>query len=382
MRVRKIFGIPKELKEGETRVSLTPDSVGILLKTDCDVLVEKDAGLLSGFTNEQYTQAGAQIAQSAQELWGRSNFIIKVKEPQKSEYGYFREDQTIFSYLHLAVEEELTELLLKKKVCAIAAESVETENGELPLLRPMSEVAGRIAVQVGARFLEQSQGGSGVLLGGVPGVQPGKVVIVGAGIVGTNSAKIAAGMGADVSILDINQKRLAEIDFMFDVGVKTHYCNPTTIEEAAQKADILIGAVLIPNKKAPKLISEDVIKKMKKGSVVIDVAIDQGGIIETIDRTTTHKDPVFEKHGVLHYAVPNMPSATPRTSSYAFSYAILPYISQIGEIGTTMAIKENEALRKGVNTFRGALTCEALAESLGKQHTEISLLIGFSNKVK
>lgn len=380
--MRKIFGVPKELKEGETRVALTPDSVAILLKDECDVLVEKDAGLLSGFTDEQYAQAGAKIAQNAQELWEQANFIIKVKEPQKSEYGYFREDQTIFSYLHLAVEEELTNMLLKKKVCAIAAESVETENGELPLLRPMSEVAGRIAVQAGARFLEQPNGGSGVLLGGVPGVQPGKVVIIGAGVVGTNAAKIAIGMGADVSVLDINSKRLAGLDLLFGGSLKTHYCNPTTILEGAQKADILIGAVLIPSKKAPKLVDEGIVKQMKKGSVIIDVAIDQGGIIETIDCTTTHQNPVYEKHGVLHYAVPNMPSAVPRTASYAFSYAILPYISRIGEIGTQMAIRENEALRKGVNTFRGHITCEPLAESLGKEHTEISLLIGFSSKVK
>jgi len=377
--MRKIFGVPKELKEGETRVALTPDSVAILLRDDCDVLIEKDAGLFAGFSDEQYIAAGAQIAQTAQELWERANFIIKVKEPQKSEYGYFREDQTIFSYFHLAVEEELTNILLKKKVCAIAAESVETEHGELPLLRPMSEVAGRMAIQAGARFLEQSQGGSGVLLGGVPGVQPGKVVIVGAGVVGTNAAQIAVGMGADVSILDINSKRLANLDLIFGGSIKTHYCNPTTILDSAQKADLLIGAVLIPSKKAPKLVSEDVVKQMKKGSVLIDVAIDQGGIIETIDRTTTHKDPVYEKYGVLHYAVPNMPSAVPRTSSYAFSYAILPYIRLIGEKGTQMAIRENEALRRGVNTYRGSITCEPLAESLGREHTEISLLIGFSN---
>lgn len=380
--MRKIFGVPKELKEGETRVALTPDTVAMLLSDECDVLVEKDAGLLSGFSDDQYIKAGAQIAQTAKELWARSNFIIKVKEPQKCEYDYFREDQTIFSYLHLAVEEELANALLKKKVCAIAAEAVETDNGELPLLRPMSEVAGRIAIQVGARFLEQPNGGSGVLLGGVPGVQPGKVVIVGAGVVGTNAAKIAIGMGADVSVLDINSKRLAQLDLLFNGNVKTHYSNPTTILECAQKADLLVGAVLIPSKKAPKLISADTVQQMKKGSVLIDVAIDQGGIIETIDRTTTHEHPVFEKFGVLHYAVPNMPSATPRTASYAYSYAILPYIRQIGHIGTQLTIRENESLRKGVTTFRGAITSAGVAESLNKEHTEISLLIGFSSKVK
>lgn len=375
--MKKIFGVPKELKEGETRVALTPDSVGLLTRDECEVVIEKNAGFLSGFDDAQYEKAGATIVESASEVWARANVIVKVKEPQREEYGYFREDQVIFSYLHLAVEKELTQALLKKKVCAIASEAVQTENGELPLLRPMSEVAGRVAVQVGARFLEKESGGSGVLLGGVPGVQPGKVVVIGAGVVGTNSARIAAGMGADVSVLDVNSKKLAQLDLLFNGRVKTHYCNPTTIMEEAKKADILIGAVLIPSQRAPKLVSADVIKEMKKGSVVIDVAIDQGGIIETVDRLTTHQNPVYEKFGVLHYAVPNIPSAVPKTSSLAYSYAILPYIHQIGEIGTIMAIKENEALRFGVSTFRGKITCEPLANSLNREHTEISLLVGF-----
>lgn len=375
--MRKIFGVPKELKEGETRIALTPDSVGILIKDGCEVLVEKNAGDLSGFSDEQYVNVGATIVETATQLWEKANVVVKVKEPQKSEYGYFREDQVLFCYLHLAVEPELTEMLLKKKVCAIASESVETENGELPILRPMSEVAGRVAVQVGARFLEKTHGGSGVLLGGVPGVQPGKVVVVGAGVVGTNAARIASGMGADVSILDINSKRLAELDLIFGGRIKTHYCNPTTIMEEAKKADILVGAVLIPGKKAPKLVKAEVVQNMKKGSVIVDVAIDQGGIVETIDKITTHQNPVYEKFGVLHYAVPNMPSAVPKTSSLAYSYAILPYIQKIAEIGTIMAIKENSALRLGINTFRGKITCEPLAQSLGREHTEISLLVGF-----
>lgn len=375
--MKKIFGVPKEIKEGEARIALTPDSVGILAKNDCEVLIETGAGEKSGFSDEQYVQEGATVVQTGKEVWERSSIIVKVKEPQPSEYGYFREDQIIFSYLHLAVEPELTELLLKKKVCAVASESVETENGELPLLRPMSEVAGRVAIQVGARFLEKTQGGSGVLLGGVPGVQPGKVVVIGAGVVGTNATRVAAGMGADVSVLDINSKRLAELDLIFNGRVKTHYCNPTTILEEAKKADILVGAVLIPSQKAPKLITAEIVKQMKKGSVIIDVAIDQGGIVETIDKITTHQNPVYEKFGVLHYAVPNMPSCVPKTSSLAYSYAILPYIQKIADTGMIMAIKENSALRLGVNTFRGKITCEPLAESLGKKHTEISLLVGF-----
>ncbi len=375
--MKKVFGVPRELKEGENRVALTPDSVGILAKDGGRVLVEKDAGKLSGFSDSLYINAGAEIIESAKDLWEQANFIIKVKEPQKVEFDYFREDQVIFSYMHLAVEEELTDALMKKKVCAIATEAVQTPSGELPLLQPMSEVAGRVAIQVGARFLEVQQGGSGVLLGGVPGVQPGKVVVIGAGVVGTNAARIAAGMGADVSVLDIDSKKLAHLDLISNGRIKTHYCNPTTILEEAKKADILVGAVLIPNKKAPKLVKAEVVQQMKKGSIIIDVAIDQGGIIESIDRTTTHQNPVYEKYGVLHYAVPNMPSAVPKTSSLAYSSAILPYVHQIADNGIITTIKENEALRYGVSVFRGKITCEPLAASLGREHTEISLLVGF-----
>jgi len=242
----------------------------------------------------------------------------------------------------------------------------------------MSEVAGRVAIQVGARFLEAQNGGSGVLLGGVPGVKPGKVVIIGGGVVGTNAAKIAIGMGADVSVLDVNAKRLAELDLIFNGRIKTHYCNQTTLLEEAKKADILVGAVLIPNKKAPKLIKAEYVQQMKKGSVVVDVAIDQGGIVESIDRTTSHQNPVYEKYGVLHYAVPNMPSAVPQTASLAYSSAILPYLQQITDVGLIATFKENDALRLGVSVFRGKITCEGLAQSIGKEHTEISSLIGFA----
>ena len=376
--MKKVLGVPKELKEGENRVALTPDAVAALVKEGCSILVEKDAGKKSGFEDSDYEKAGASIVASAAEVWAKSSVIAKVKEPQKSEFDYFREDLVLLSYLHLAVEPELTEMLIKKKVCAIAAEAVQTETGELPLLRPMSEVAGRVAIQVGARFLEAHSGGAGVLLGGVPGVQPGKVVIVGAGVVGTNAAKIAVGMGADVSVLDVNAKRLAELDLIFQGRLKTYYCNQTTIFEETKKADILVGAVLIPNKKAPKLIKAEHVKEMKKGSVIVDVAIDQGGIVESIDRTTTHQNPVYEKYGVLHYAVPNMPSAVPKTSSLAYSSAILSYLQKITDEGLILAIKENDALRLGVSVFRGKITCEGLAQSIGKEHTEISSLIGFA----
>lgn len=377
MRMKTIFGVPKELKTDETRVALTPDCISMLTKSGHEVLVETQAGLQSGFTDEQYLQSGAKIIQINKELWEKATVVVKVKEPQKCEYELFSEDQVIFSFMHLAVEEELTRELLKKKVCAIASESVETSNRELPLLRPMSEVAGRLAVQMGAHYLENVNGGSGVLLGGVPGVRPGKVVILGGGVVGANAAKVAMGMGADVSVLDINSKRLADLDLLFNGNLKTHYCNPYTVKEECSKADVLVGAVLVPGRKAPKLVTADMVKEMKKGSFIIDVAIDQGGNVETMDKITTLKNPVFEKYDILHCAVPNLPSLTPRTSSLAYSYAILPYIQKIGELGAFMALKECEPLRLGVNTFRGEVTNFDLAETFNLPHTEISLLVGF-----
>ena len=374
------FGIPKELKEGETRVALTPDSVGMLVHKGLPVALETGAGELSGFDDSMYEKAGAKIVANAEELWAESNIIVKVKEPQKSEYKYFREDLTIFSYLHLAIEEELTRELLKRKVCDIATESVQTQSGELPLLRPMSEVAGRMSVQMGARFLEKQNGGRGLLLGGVPGVAPAKVVILGGGVAGSNAAQAALGTGADVSVLDINSKRLSRLDMFFSGQIKTYYSNPSTIAEQVKEADLLITAVLIPSARAPKLVSADMVKTMKKGSVIIDVAIDQGGNVETIDRVTTLDNPVFEKYGVLHCAVPNIPSYVPKTASYAYSYAILPFLQDLGDKGTFVALKEDEALSRGVSTFRGAVTNEALAQSLGCEHTEISLLVGFKVK--
>ncbi|MCD8024965.1 MAG: alanine dehydrogenase [Candidatus Gastranaerophilales bacterium] len=380
MRLKSVFGVPKELKEDEKRVALTPDTIKILTDDKYEVYVEKDAGILCGFTNEMYLEAGAVILDTKEEIWDKANIIVKVKEPQKEEYPLFREDQIIFSYMHLAVEEELVKHLLKSKVCAICAESVKTKTGEHPLLRPMSEVAGRLSIQLGAHYLEQINGGQGVLLGGVPGVRPGKVVILGAGVVGTNAAKVALGMGADVSVLDINSKRLADLDLIFNGSIKTHYCNPTTILEEAKKADILVTAVLKHDKKAPVIIKEETVKQMKKGSFLIDVAIDQGGNVETMDRTTTLTNPVFEKYGVLHCAIPNIPSLVPRTSSFAYSYAILPYIKQMAELGSFMAIRDLDTLSSGVNTFRGAVCNPELAQIFDLEHTELSLLVGFKVK--
>lgn len=374
------FGVVKELKKGETRVSITPDVVGMLISQGLSVIIETNAGLKSGFSDEDYILSGATIAGNPADVWNNSKVIVKVKEPQKEEYKYFREDLIIFCYLHLAVEEELTRELLKHKVSAIACESVETPDAELPLLAPMSEVAGRLSVQFGASLLESHNGGSGVLLSGVPGVQPGKVIIIGAGVVGINAAHIAIGIGADVSIFDIDYKKLKKMDDMYGRIVKTHYSNPARLAQEIPKADLLITAVLQHSYKAPKIITEELVKTMKKGSVIVDVAIDQGGNVETIDQTTTYENPVFVKHGVLHCAIPNIPSAAPKTASYAFSYATYPYLKLLGELGLSEAIKENSALSKGINTFNGAITNEAVAQSLEQEYTQIELLVGFKLK--
>ncbi len=374
------FGVVKELKEGETRVAITPDVAAMLCADGLSVIIESKAGEKSGFSDEEYINNGATVVKEASEVWKNSKVIVKVKEPQECEFQYFRPDLIIFSYLHLAVEEKLTKQLLKKKVTTIASESVETSDGQLPLLTPMSEVAGRLAVQIGANLLETHNGGSGVLLSGVPGVQPGKVIIIGAGVVGFNAAQIAIGMGADVSIFDINPKRLVQIDGIYGTSIKTHYCNPAKLEQEVPKADVLITSVLVHSMVAPKVISEKIVKQMKKGSVIVDVAIDQGGNVETIDRPTTHQNPVFEKHGVLHCAIPNIPSAVPRTASYAYSYAMYPYLKSLGEKGLVEAIKESQELSSGLNTFNGEITNKAVADSLQMDFTQIELLVGFKLK--
>ena len=374
------FGIVKELKEGETRVSITPDVASMLKANGLSIIMEKGAGEKSGFSDEDYTNVGVTLANDVKEVWDSSKIMVKVKEPQPSEFKYFRPDLVIFSYLHLAVEEELTKELLKHKVTSIASESVETSDGRLPLLAPMSEVAGRLSIQIGANLLQAHNGGSGVLLSGVPGVQPGKVIIVGAGVVGYNAAQIAIGMGADVSIFDIDQNKLVKIDGIYGTSIKTHYCNPAKIEQEIPKADLLITSVLIHSNLAPKIVPESVVKKMKKGSVIIDVAIDQGGNVETIDKITTIQNPVYVKHGVLHCAIPNIPSMVPRTSSYAYSYAMYPYLKSIGELGVIEAIKENQDLSNGVNTFNGEITNKAVAQSLNREYTQIELLVGFKLK--
>jgi alanine dehydrogenase len=357
-----IVGIPKEIKNNENRVAITPAGVTALVQNGHTVRIETNAGLGSGFTNEDYQAVGAQIVATAAEAWA-ADMVMKVKEPLPSEYGYFREGLILFTYLHLAPEPELTRSLIEKKVVAIAYETIQLDNGALPLLTPMSEVAGRMAVQIGAQFLEKPYGGKGVLLGGVAGVPKGEVVIIGGGIVGTNAAKMAVGLGASVTIIDVSADRLRQLDDLFQGRVQTLMSNSFNIANAVKKADLLIGAVLIPGARAPRLVTEEMVKSMAPGSVIVDVAIDQGGSIETIDRITTHDNPTYEKHGVIHYAVANMPGAVARTSTLALTNVTVPYAVQLANKGYRQAILENRALAKGVNVIDGKVSYKAVADA-------------------
>ncbi|MDQ6596306.1 MULTISPECIES: alanine dehydrogenase [Bacillus] len=358
------IGVPKEIKNNENRVALTPAGVVSFLNAGHTVLVEKDAGIGSGFSNEDYAKAGAEIIDSADQVWEKAQMIMKVKEPLSSEYKYFRQGLILFTYLHLAAEPPLAKALKDSGVIAIAYETVEV-NRTLPLLTPMSEVAGRMAAQIGAQFLQKFYGGQGILLAGVPGVNRGKVTIIGGGVVGINAAKMAVGLGADVTIIDLSADRLRQLDDIFGNQVKTLMSNPFNIAEAVAEADLLIGAVLIPGAKAPKLVTEEMVKAMKPGSVIVDVAIDQGGIVETSDHVTTHDNPTFVKHGVVHYSVANMPGAVPRTSTIALTNVTVPYALQIANKGVFKAIVENHALKLGVNVANGEITYEAVAKDLG-----------------
>ncbi|CDQ19145.1 alanine dehydrogenase [Halobacillus karajensis] len=365
-----IIGIPKEIKNNENRVAITPSGVVNLIKAGHTIRIETQAGLGSNFTDEEYLAAGAEIVENASEIWSDSEMVMKVKEPLPSEYGYFRKGLILFTYLHLAAEPELTKALVENEVTAIAYETV-TVDQKLPLLTPMSEVAGRMATQVGAQYLEKSFGGKGILLSGVPGVSRGKVVIIGGGIVGTNAAKIAIGLGAHVTVLDLNPNRLRELDDQFGSDIQTLMSNPYNIAESVKDADLVVGAVLIPGAKAPKLVTEDMVKEMKAGSVIVDVAIDQGGNFETVDHITTHDNPIYEKHGVLHYAVANIPGAVPRTSTIALTNVTIPYAVQIASKGVTKAVEENKAIEEGVNTANGHLTYEAVARDLGYDYKPV-----------
>lgn len=374
---RMIIGIPKEIKNNEYRVGMTPGGVFELQKNGHFVKVESGAGLASGFTDEAYIEVGAVIVATAEEAWD-AEMVIKVKEPLPQEFRFFKKNLILFTYLHLAPEPELTEQLIKKEVTAIAYETIQLPNGTLPLLTPMSEVAGRMAVQLGAHFLEKHEGGKGMLLGGVPGVSPAKVVIIGGGIVGTNAAKMAVGAGADVTILDTNVDRLRQLDDQFAGRLKTRMSNGFNILEEVKTADLLIGAVLIPGARAPRLVTESMVQKMSKGSVIIDVAVDQGGSIETIDRITTHSEPVYVKHGVLHYAVANIPGAVARTSTIALTNVTLPYALQIANKGYEKAVIENDALAKGVNTVNGKVTYEAVANAHNIPYTPLNEVLTVS----
>lgn len=371
-----IIGVPKEIKNNENRVGITPAGVQAFINAGHKVIIENNAGVGSAITNEDFTAVGAEIVPAAKDVYGQADMIYKVKEPLESEYGLIREGQVLFTYLHLAPDLAQTKALLDRKAVGIAFETVQPDNGTLPLLMPMSEVAGRMSIQIGAQFLEKPHGGMGVLMGGVPGVAPAKVVIIGGGIVGTNAAKMAIGMGADVTILERCIDRMRYLDDIFGGKVKTLMSNSYNIAEAVKTADLLVGAVLIPGAKTPHLVTEAMVKTMKKGSVIVDVAIDQGGSIETIDRITTHSDPVFEKYGVLHYSVANIPGAVARTSTYALSNATLPYALELANKGWKKAVAENNALARGVNVVEGNITYKAVADAHGLPCTSLTSLIG------
>lgn len=370
------IGVPTEIKNNENRVAMTPAGVVTLTNAGHEVLIETNAGMGSGFTDSDYVNAGAKIVENSAEAW-TAEMVMKVKEPIESEYQYFREDLILFTYLHLAAEPELTKELLDKKVIGIAYETVQLPNRSLPLLTPMSEVAGRMSTQIGAQFLEKNQGGKGILLSGVPGVQRGRVTIIGGGVAGTNAAKMAVGLGANVTVIDLNPDRLRQLDDIFGSEITTLMSNPYNIAEAVKASDLVIGAVLIPGAKAPKLVTEEMIEAMSPGSVVVDIAIDQGGIFETSDRITTHDNPTYEKHGVVHYAVANMPGAVPRTSTIALTNVTVPYALQIANKGYKQACLENEPLLKGINTLNGSVTYKAVADDLKLEHVDA---LSFLNK--
>ena len=357
-----IVGVPKEIKEGENRVALTPAGVHTLVREGHTVLVEKGAGEGSGLTDDEYSREGAGLVPSGKRIFTKADLIVKVKEPLASEWPLLREGQMLFTYLHLASSETLTRALLERNIIGIAYETVQDKEGRLPLLVPMSEVAGRMSVQVAMRFLETDYKGRGILLSGVPGVPPAEVVILGCGVVGLNAAKMAAGLGAHVTIFDISHDRLKYVDDIMHGNVMTVYSTQYAIQKAITYADVLIGAVLVAGARAPVLVTEKMVSQMKPGAVIVDISVDQGGCIETI-RPTTHQKPVYTLHNVIHYAVPNIPAAVPRTSTYALTNATFPYIQTVASKGIKKAASEDESLASGINCAKGVLTYTAVAES-------------------
>ena len=375
-----IVGLPKEIKDNEYRVGLTPAGVRALKDAGHEVLVEKSAGEGSGFEDHLYQRAGGRIADSAEEVWATAAMIVKVKEPIAPEYPRMREGQLLFTYLHLAPDTELTKQLLERKVTGIAYETITDRRGGLPLLTPMSEVAGRMAIQVGAHYLEKMSGGRGILLGGVPGVPAARVVIIGGGVVGTNAAKIAVGMGAHVTMIDNNLERLRELDDIFLSKISTLASSAYMIHDAISQADLIVGAVLVPGAAAPKLVTRSMLKDVPNGAVIVDVAVDQGGCIETT-HPTTHSNPTFYVEGVLHYCVANMPGAVPRTSTFALTNATLPYALKLANRGFSAAIADDTGLKAGVNTFAGHCTYEAVASAQGLEYTPLDALVGSKNAI-
>jgi alanine dehydrogenase len=369
-----IIGVPKEIKTREYRVGMTPAGVRSLTSKGHKVLIERSAGEGSGIADSEYTKQGGQIVPTAADAW-TADTVVKVKEPLPAEFGFFREGLTLYTYLHLAAERELTTKLAAAKVNSVAYETIELEDKSLPLLRPMSEVAGRMAVQVGATCLEKERGGKGVLLGGVPGTRRGRVVILGGGVVGRNAATIAIGMGAQCTVIDVRADTMAYLEDVFGGSIETLYSNPTNIEQAVARADLVVGAVLVTGAVAPKLVTEELIGRMEKGSVVVDVAVDQGGCIETC-RPTTHDHPTYEVRGVVHYCVPNMPGAVAQTSTWALTNTTMAYAVRIAEHGLAAAAKADPALARGINTYAGHVTYEPVAQAHKMEYVPTSKLLG------
>ena len=369
-----IVGVLKEIKAEENRVSMTPAGVEVMKQNGHTVLVEKNAGKGSGFSNKVYADAGAEIVDSPKKVFKRAKMVMHVKEPLSAEYDLIRKDQIIFTYLHLAAAEELTHVLIKSGSIGIAYETIQKADGSLPLLTPMSEVAGRMAIQQGAKYLEMAQGGHGVLLGGVPGVDPGMVVIIGGGIVGTNAAKMACGLGAKVYVLDMNLERLRYLSDVMPSNCFLLMSKPSTVRRLIKEADVVVGAVLIPGAKAPRLVTREMLKTMKKGAVLVDVAIDQGGCFET-SKATTHTKPIYTVGGVVHYCVANMPGAVPKTSTLALTNATLPYAVEIANKGWKKAMRENPEIKPGANVVKGKVTYEGVAEAFGLKFTPIEKLL-------
>ncbi len=365
-----VIGVPKEIKDHEYRVSLTPDSAASLCQKGHEVWIEPSAGVGSGFSDDEYRKVGATIASSKAEVFEKSELILKVKEPMLSECALFRPGHVLFTYLHLAAVPDVTKELLGRKVTAIAYETTEAKDGSLPMLRPMSEIAGRMSIQIGAHYLEKTHGGRGVLLGGVPGVEPGRVVVLGAGVVGASAVRMAVGLGAQVTVINLDIERLRVLDDQYHGRIVTRAASPVAIEEAVCSADLVIGAVLVPGAKAPKLVPRVLVSRMMPGSVIVDVAVDQGGCIETT-RPTTHSDPVYLLEGVIHYCVANMPGIVPRTSTYALTNATMPYLLRLASEGVERAIRSDPGLAKGVNLKEGKVTHSGVAESHGLPFTPL-----------